>query len=441
MPKHNISVIGLGFVGLSLAVLNARRGYRTTGADTNKEKIDNLKAGKIDFFEPQLDDILNNNTTKENIHLTSDIGHAVRNSEIIFLTVGTSLKDNPLDVDLSHIRKAASQIYVSLKDDKNYRTLVVKSTVSPLTIKNTIMPIFQDLIKEKKISIIMNPEFLREGSAINDLLQPHMIVIGSDSRHDSQLLEEYYRDFYDNPPEIIHTNITTAELIKYSCNAFLATKISFINTIGLICQELPGLDVNTISYAMGKDPRIGPSYLQAGPGFGGSCLPKDLSDLIRFSQGVGVRPNLLRAVQDVNDVQFETILDMMAHQNILKKDNTIAILGLAFKGNTDDIRGSIAIKVVKALLRHNLRINVHDPMAINNFKQIFGTEISYFSTVHECLRGTDCCIILTDWNEYRCLKPHDFQNGMRTVNIIDTKRMLDAKEFEGTRFMATGLGR
>ena len=438
--KSKISVIGLGFVGLSLATANARKGFDTIGVDIDSKKIERLKACKPDFFEPDMEAMLRESMRRKKIHFTTDVDYALQNSEITFLTVGTPLKSGSDKVNLSYVKNAVKRIAISLKGKKTFHLLAVKSTLPPMTTENLILPVFKDMIEDKRMDVVVNPEFLREGFAMADILKPHLIVIGSSRRHSSLILEKYYRDFYETLPEIMHTAIPTAEMIKYANNAFLATKISFINSISNICQNILGADVNTIAHAIGKDSRIGPLFLQAGPGFGGSCLPKDLAGLIAFSQEIGKTPELFKAVKDVNDKQFMNIIEMMKDQGTLVEGNTVAVLGVAFKKDTDDIREAVSVRVVKKLLEYKLRIRVHDPMALKNFRRIFGTRISYSESIAECLESSDCCIILTDWSMYKDLRPQDFQKQMRASNIIDTRRVLDAKEFQETNFRAIGLG-
>ena len=439
--KNKISVIGLGFVGLSLATANARRGFDTIGVDIDSKKIERLKTCKPDFFEPDMEAMLRESMRRKKVRFTTDIGYALQNSEITFLTVGTPLKDGSDKVDLSYVKNAVKRIAVSLKDKKTFHLLAVKSTLPPMTTESLILPVFKDMIEDKGMDVVVNPEFLREGFAMADILKPHLIVIGSNRRHSSLILEKYYRDFYETLPEIMHTNIPAAEMIKYTNNAFLATKISFINSISNICQNIPGADVNTIAHAIGKDSRIGPLFLQAGPGFGGSCLPKDLAGLIAFSQEIGKTPELFRAVKNVNDKQFMNIIEIMKDQGALVGGNTVAVLGVAFKKNTDDVREAVSVRIVEKLLEHKLKIRVHDPMALKNFKRIFGTRISYSESTTECLEGSDCCVILTDWSMYKDLRPQDFLKQMRSSNIIDTRRVLNAKEFQETNFRAMGIGR
>ena len=439
--KNKISVIGLGFAGLSLITASAGRGFNAIGVDIDSKKIERLKACKPDFFEPNMEAMLRESMRRKKVHFTTDIDYALQNTEITFLTVGTPLKDGSDEVDLSYVKNAIKRIAISLKDKKTFHLLAVKSTLPPMTTESLILPVFKDMIENKRMDVVVNPEFLREGFAIADILKPYLIVIGSNRRHSSLILEKYYMDFYETLPEIMHTSIPTAEMIKYTNNAFLATKISFINSISNICQNIPDADINTIAHAIGKDSRIGPLFLQAGPGFGGSCLPKDLTGLIALSQEIGKTPELFKAVKDVNDRQFIKVIEMMKDQGTFVEGNTVAVLGVAFKKDTDDIREAVSVMVVEKMLEHKLRIRVHDPMALKNFRRIFGTRIAYSESIAECLKDSDCCVILTDWSMYKDLRPQDFLKQMRTCNIIDARRVLNAKEFQETNFRAMGLGR
>ena len=436
---YGISVIGLGFVGLPLALANARAGFDTVGVDANGKKIAGLKASVPDFFEPGIDAMLRECVRRKKIRFTTDIDYAVQNSDVTFLAVGTPPKDG--SIDLSYVKSAVRQIALSLGLKKTFHLLAVKSTVPPLTTQNVIMPPLKELITSGRADVVVNPEFLREGSAISNIQKPHITVIGSDGGRGAAAMERYYGDFYGTPPHIMHTSIPTAELIKYANNAFLATKISFINFMGTLCESIPGADVDLVARAIGTDPRIGPLFLRAGPGFGGSCLPKDLAGMIRLSQDVGKSPDLLRAVRDVNERRPYAIMNMAEGQNALARGNAVSILGLAFKANTDDVRGAVSIKVVEMLLKRGLYVKVHDPMALENFESIFGAKISYHTDITECLKGSDCCIIMTDWDVYRALTPRDFETNMRAPNVVDARRVLDAAKFQGSNFRAVGLGR
>lgn len=432
MRKPVIAVIGLGFVGLTLAIVNSYHGFKTIGIDINQKKIEQLNNGSSYFYEPKLDQLLKKAIHKDKIIFSSNL-NLISESDIIFITVGTPPKSNG-QIDLNFLKNAINNIGKIINKDSKNRTIVIKSTVVPTTLKH-----IYSKFRNSKTKIVVNPEFLREGNAINDLENPHIIVIGEEKKNSSKELISYYNKFYQKTPEIILTNFTTAELIKYSNNAFLATKISFINSIASICQNLPNTDVDTIAYAIGKDSRIGSEFLSAGPGFGGSCLPKDLSALINFSDSMGKSNLMFKAVKNVNHDQIDRIFELMKKMKILKKSSKIGILGVAFKKETDDIRESVAIEIVNKLLKKGLEIHVHDPMALQNFKELFVDKIKYFKSAHECISNTDCCLVLTEWPEYKKLKEKDFLK-MKQPNVIDSRRILESKMFKKISYKAIGLG-
>jgi len=432
-PK--ISVIGLGFVGLSVSVANANLGFQTIGIDIDRKKIKNLRKGKPNFFEPNIEKYLKNSLKKNTITFSSNPNDVI-NTDITFVTVGTpSMKNGK--INLKNLIDVVSNLSKTLSKKKKKHLVVIKSTVIPTTTYKIILPLFKN---NQNIKVIMNPEFLREGTALKDLKNPHLIVIGCTKKNDCKLLIEYYKKFHSNLPEILETDLSSAEMIKYANNVFLATKISFINTIANICQNLPCVDVEQIAYAIGKDPRIGTQFLHAGPGFGGSCLPKDLSALINFSNKYGKTNHLLKAVEDVNKNQSNQVLKILEEMKVIKKSNNIAILGLAFKKDTNDLREAISVKIVNNLLKKGLKVHVHDPMALENFKIKFGDKVKYFQKINDCLNGTVCCVILTDWNDYSKLKPSLFSKYMQKTNIIDARRILDPSKFKKMNFKAIGLG-
>ncbi len=434
MKKPKISVIGLGFVGLILAVVNAKKGFDTIGIDIDSKKLKDLEEGITDFYEPQLKTYLKESIKNKKIKFTNNFKEILK-TDITFVTVGTPATTTG-KIDLSYVKKAIVSLIRVLKNTKKKHLIVIKSTIIPTTTLEMIYPKFS---KMKNVSVVVNPEFLQESRAIKDLLKPHLIVIGEESGGGLEL-KNYYKIFYKKLPEILFTNFSTVEMIKYSNNAFLATKISFINSIANICQVIPKADVKTIAYAIGKDPRIGSLFLNAGPGFGGSCLPKDLSALIEFSNGLDNANILLKSVKTVNQIQPKKIIEIMKKMNVFKKDQIVSVLGLAFKKDTNDIRASVSIPFVKTLLKKGIKIKVHDPMALNNFKKLFHGKIKYCESIDDCLLKSHCCIILTGWDEYQHLKPSDFKKLMSRTNIIDARRILDPKKFEKLSFGAIGLG-
>jgi UDPglucose 6-dehydrogenase len=434
MKKIKISIIGLGFVGLSLAAVNAKKEFLTIGIDIDKKKLDNLKKGIPDIFEPQLKEFLKYGLKKKTLVFSDEL-ETILKTDITFVTVGTPSNAKG-EINLDNFKNVIYELSKILKHKNKEHLIVVKSTVIPTTCMKVVEPLFKN---HSNVKILMNPEFLREGRSIKDLLEPHLVVIGCQEKKSCKQLLNYYKIFYKKLPEIIETDLTTAEMIKYTNNVFLATKISFINTIANICQNLPFVDVNQIARAIGKDSRIGSEFLHAGAGFGGSCLPKDLSALINFSNKFGKTNQLLKAVQDVNQLQPKKVIQMIKEMN-LKSNSTIAILGLAFKRDTDDIRDSVSIQVVNDLLKSKYKVRVHDPMAISNFKAKFANKIEYYENIQSCIKDSDCCIILTDWNEYKKLKPSFFMKNLKTKKLIDAKRIFDPSKFSKIDFKAIGLG-
>jgi len=433
--KQKLSIVGLGFVGLSLAVVNAKKGYYTVGIDNDKKKLGMLKQGRTTFFEPNLKNYLKESLKRKNLFLTDDLKRILE-TDITFITIGTPTKSSQ-KIDLSSLKEVLSNLSKILKNKKSTHLIVIKSTVIPTTTKNILMSYFRKL---NRVGIVVNPEFLREGNAIKDLLEPHLIVIGSDNNVHGKVLEKYYRSFYKKVPEIIKTNLSTAEMIKYSNNAFLATKISFINSIANICQNISNVDVNIVANAIGKDSRIGPEFLNAGPGFGGSCLPKDLSAFIGFSNKFGEINSFFKAVKKVNLHQPLQIIKLLNKMNLYQQGKTVSVLGLAFKKDTDDIRESVSINLVKKLLKQKMKVKVHDPMAMENFKKIFSNKVVYCENIRKCLTNADVCIVLTEWKEYQRIKQNDLIKNMKQANIIDTRRILEPKKFHDVNYVAIGLG-
>ena len=426
-----IGIVGLGFVGLSFASVLASKGYQVIGIDSDKTKVVKIKSGKSPFYEPKLDKFLKS-ALKKSLTISSDVRIAVKECGIIFVTVGTPLSKEG-KIDLTILKSAIKEINNSLVNEKNKPVLVIKSTVIPGTTSELVIPIIK-----KKTGILTNPEFLREGKAIDDTLRPHIVVIGGNDNRSVEKLEKFYQDLYGRKTPIILTNHQTAELIKYANNSFLATKISFVNQIANICQSIPGTNIDDVAKAIGLDPRIGNLFLRAGPGYGGSCLPKDLQALIAFSSKTGIDPILLRAVQETNKSQVKKITSLI-EKSIGKIDGKqITILGLSFKEDSDDIRESVSIKLIDSLLKKNARIVAHDPKAIENTRKIFGSKIKFSDSVKDALEDSQCVVIMTPWKQYNDIENSDFQK-MKKKLVIDTRRILNHKNLDIV-YHALGLG-
>ena len=439
MSVMQIGIIGLGVVGLSFASVLGSKGLSVIGMDSDLKKIEKITLKKSLFFEPKLDSFLKNALSKS-LEISSDIGEIVKKCDIIFLTVGTP-KSKSGFIDLSMIKTASKNIGVSLRHSSKKPIIVVKSTVTPGTTTNVIKPIIEKMSNKKAgkgFEIIANPEFLREGNVIDDTLNPHLVVIGGINNNSVNRLKKFYHKLYDSKIKMMTTNTQTAEMIKYANNSFLATKISFINQISSLCQSIPGTSIDEIAEGIGIDPRIGKLFLNAGPGYGGSCLPKDLETIIQFSSKIGVNPILLKAVQQINDLQIKQIIYLLEKNLLSVRNKRITILGLSFKENSDDIRESRSIELIKILLRKKSKIIVHDPKAMKNIESIFKNKIIYATSILKSLDNSDCVIIMTPWKIYTKLKSNDFKNMKRKL-IIDTRRILSGKNLNA-EYHALGMG-
>jgi UDPglucose 6-dehydrogenase len=432
----------MGYVGLCTAATFASRSFRTVGIDIDQERIQQIRKGKAPFHEPQLDSILEKAVKTKTLDATTDIS-AARDTRITFVTVGTPSKSDG-SIDLTFLKSAIIDLGRALYGKVGYHLVVVKSTVIPGTTSGIVKPILEHFTKTKvgtKVGLCANPEFLKEGTAINDALHPDKIVIGAGDKKSADKITELYELFYrgDLPPVIL-TSPESAELIKYASNAFLATKISFINTIANIAQKTPGVDVGTIAQAIGLDPRIGELFLKAGPGYGGSCFHKDLQALINYSKKKGYNPVLFRATEETNEKQATKVVSMAEKLLGSLSNKKIAVLGLAFKKDTDDIREAASIRVINQLKKKSAKVIAYDPMAIPNTKRHLSDQISYAENPQSALKGADCAIIMTEWDEFQELKPKDFRAYMKNPNVVDARRIYDAEGFRGLNYAAIGRG-
>ncbi|HTY76113.1 MAG TPA: UDP-glucose/GDP-mannose dehydrogenase family protein, partial [Candidatus Nanoarchaeia archaeon] len=370
---------------------------------------------------------------------------AVMDTDLTFVTVGTpSLPDG--SIDLQYIQATAKDIGKALKQKKPFHVTIIKSTVVPGTTQDTVKPILEKQSGKTcgtNFGLCMNPEFLRQGSAFQDTIHADRIVIGAYDQKSGDAIENLYKGFYNEPlPPIIRTTLATAELIKYASNALLATKISFINMIANICEKIPGADVTVVAKGMGLDKRIGTLFLDAGLGYGGSCFPKDTKALIAKSKELGYHPILLEAAEEINKTQPLKAVEFCKKELGNLSGKNISILGLAFKPDTDDMREARVIPVINALLKENARVTAYDPVAIPVARNIYGDSIRYADSALSCLKNADCCIIVTEWNEFKKLKPSDFTENMKQPIIVDGRRIYDPKKFnKKMRFAAIGLGR
>ena len=432
-----IAVIGLGFVGLALSSVLASRGITTIGIDSDRKKCSKIVKGIPTFFEPNLEKTLKK-ALKEKLIITNKLS-SINNCDFIFVTVGTPQKKNG-EIDLSFIKSVVNSVGKLISKNKKKPIILIKSTVVPGTMKNVILPILERNSKKKAgkdFGLISNPEFLQEGKAIHDTIKPHVVVLGGYRTKFMRKTEKFFSRFNPNAPIII-TNHQTAEMIKYANNLFLATKISFINQLANICQEIPDTNIDDIANTIGLDPRIGNLFLNAGPGYGGSCLPKDMKAIINLSSKIGVNPTLLTAVEKINKQQINYIVALIKHNIGKIKGKKLTILGVAFKPGTDDIRDSVGIELAKRLLRLGAKITIHDPKALENARKIFHGNTKYVKSVPSALKDCQCAIIMTQWKDYERINNKTIKQ-MAKKFIIDSRRVLSNKNLNA-KYYAIGLG-
>jgi len=432
-----IAVIGLGFVGLALSSVLASKGITTIGIDSDRKKCSKIAKGIPTFFEPNLEKILKK-ALKEKLIITNKLS-SINNCDFIFVTVGTPQKKNG-EIDLSFIKTVVMSVGKLISKNKKKPIILIKSTVIPGTMKNVILPILERNSKKKAgkdFGLISNPEFLQESRAIQDTIKPHVVVLGGYRTKFMKKTEKFFSRFNPNVPVII-TNHQTAEMIKYANNSFLATKISFINQIANICQGIPDTNIDDVANTMGLDPRIGNLFLNAGPGYGGSCLPKDIKAIINLSSKLGVNSTLLTAVEKINKQQINYILKLIK-QNIGKiRGKKLTILGVAFKPGTDDIRDSAGIELTKKLLKLGAKITIHDPKALENARTVFHENAKYVKSVSSALKDCQCAIIMTQWKDYERINNSTIKQ-MAKKFIIDSRRVLSNKNLDA-KYYAIGLG-
>jgi len=410
-----ISIIGTGYVGLVTGACFAKLDHNIICVDVDKDKIEKINKGISPIYEEGLDEILSKH--KDKIKATDNYKDAIENTDITFICVGTPSKKD-LSLDLTHIKQATEETAKQIKNKNNWHLVVVKSTVLPGTTKNIILPILEKHSGKKAgngFGLAMNPEFLKEGIAVKDFLKPDRIVIGAYDKKSKDALKKLYKGF---TCPIVETTLSTAEMIKYASNAFLATKISFINEIGNMCKKL-GIDTYEVADGIGLDKRIGRAFLDSGAGYGGSCFSKDLDALISWYKKENEKPEIIQSTVKINEQQPLRLVELLKKHVPQINGKTIGILGLAFKPNTDDIRESRAIPITRELIKQGAKIKSYDPKATDNFKKIF-PEITYCSSAQEVL-SSDAILITTKWEEFKKL---DYKGKI----VIDGRRIEAAKK-------------
>ena len=433
-----VGIIGLGFVGLSLATFLSSKNVQVTGIDTDKAKIQSIQKGIPPFYEPNLQHYLKK-AIKTDFKLKTEISNDVFSNDLIFLTVSTPL-NNHGKINLDYIKSAVTSLNKQLQFTKKIPTIIIKSTVTPGTTIQIIKPLLEGNSFQESINfnLLTNPEFLREGSAIKDTKNPHVVVVGGSDVKSRKKLVRFYKKIYPKNQNYVETNTTNAEMIKYANNAFLATKITFINSMANMCQKIPDTNVDDIAKVMGMDPRISNLFLNAGPGFGGSCFPKDLQALIAYSKNIGYTPKLLETVQGCNNQQVDFIIKLLKKNVKNLHNKKIGILGLAFKENTNDIRESVSINLIKKLLQEKCVVNVHDPKALKNIKKIFKNKLVYFDEYKQIFHNSDCAILMTPWDEYAKINSK-LVKRLKLKLFIDTRRFLSFNDDE-IKFLSLGIG-
>ena len=417
-----ISIVGGGYVGLITGACLAEKGHNVTIIEIDREKADAINSARPPIYEKGLGELLVRHSGK---NIAASTGYeSVRDSEVSIICVGTPMREDG-SADLKYIISAAESIGRELKDSGIYHVVAVKSTVPPGTTSGVVIPAVRNASGDNPdIGFTMNPEFLREGIAVDDFMNPDRIVIGSDDERSGDLVESLYSGFNT---KVLRTGLVSAEMIKYASNSFLATKISFSNEIGNICKAL-GIDVYEVMEGVGLDHRISPYFLNAGCGFGGSCFPKDVSALVHLAKSKSIDPVLLRSVLKVNETQPLAIIDILKKHLGNLNGKRIAVLGLAFKGDTDDIRDSRAVPAIEKLIAEKADVHAYDPMANENMKAVF-PKITYHDSAARALENAEGCLVMTEWPEFSRLdKEFDI---MKNRVIIEGRRILSVPDAEG----------
>ncbi len=442
----HISIIGTGYVGLVTGACFAEFGVFVTCIDKDEKKIEGLKQGIIPFYEPGLEDLVKRNIKQERLNFTTKIGEAIEESLVVFIAVGTPPRGDG-SADLRYIDEVAKEI---AKHIKSYKVIVTKSTV-PIGTGNRIRQIISENLKEEiDFDIASNPEFLREGSAIEDFMRPNRVVIGTESQQARAILRDLYRPLYLIETPFVITNIETAELIKYASNSFLATKISFINEMATLCEKV-GADVNIVAKGMGLDARIGSKFLHAGPGFGGSCFPKDTRALLNMAKEHGVYLGIVDSAIKANERQKQFVVEKIksgllgqgkgeASKNNPLNGITIAVLGLSFKPNTDDVREAPAIYIIQSLIKEGAGIRAYDPVAMDNAKAIL-PNITYCKDAYDACKEADAVVIITEWNQFRNLDLEKIKSLIRRPYFFDLRNIYEPQKMRALGFNYYSVGR
>ncbi|MEQ1923123.1 MAG: UDP-glucose/GDP-mannose dehydrogenase family protein [Pyrinomonadaceae bacterium] len=431
----HIAVIGTGYVGLVTGACFAEFGVDVTCVDVDREKVENLNRGIIPIYEPGLDKIVEKNVAAKRLHFTTDIKHAVENALVVFLAVGTPPQPDG-SPDMSYYRQAAKDVAEAMN---GYKVLVTKSTVPVGTGKWLREFVTANLLTDTEFGVASNPEFLREGAAITDFMRPDRVVIGSNDPRAIDVMKELYRPLYLIETPIVITSLEAAELIKYAANAFLATKITFINEIANLCDAI-GCDVHDVARGMGMDNRIGRKFLHPGPGYGGSCFPKDTRALTTVADQFGVETRIVDAVIEANERQRDVMIEKIEKLVGGISGKRIGILGLSFKPETDDMRESPAIDIIKAVIARGGSVTAFDPVAMAEAKHYL-PDIAYANDEYEAIDGADALVLTTEWNQFRALDMERVKSLLTTPKIADLRNIYEPQDMIELGFEYVGVGR
>jgi UDPglucose 6-dehydrogenase len=434
---YSIGVIGTGYVGLVTGVCLADFGNEVICVDSDASKIESLRQARIPFYEFGMEELVRRNMREGRLSFTTDLADAVKRTQVLLIAVGTPPGPDG-QADLTAIFDVASEIGRTMD---GYRLVVQKSTAPVGTAARIRETIAHNQPKAVPFDVASNPEFLREGSAVEDFMRPDRVVIGTWTKRAEQILRDIYRPLYLNEAPIVSTVTETAELIKYASNAFLATKISFINEMANLCEKV-GADVKVVARAMGLDRRIGSKFLHAGAGYGGSCFPKDTQALVAFARQAGEEMRIVQATIDVNETQWRRIVEKTRRALGTLRGKRIGVLGLAFKPNTDDIRDSVAISILRGLTQAGARVRAFDPVAMPNARRAL-PKVAFAESAYGAIRGADAIVIATEWNEFRRMNLEQVRRsfGRKSPVLIDCKNIYDPQIMVDLGFRYIGVGR
>ena len=431
-----ITMLGTGYVGLVSGTCFSEFGFDVCCVDKDNDKINKLKNNIIPIYEPGLEDLVKKNSSANRLSFSNNINKNIKEADVVFIAVGTPTRRGDGHADLSYVYEAAEQIAKNLS---GYTVVVTKSTV-PVGTGDEVKNIIKQTNPEANFDIVSNPEFLREGNAIEDFMRPDRVIVGCNTNKAKEIISIIYKPLYLIETPILFTDLKTAELIKYSSNAFLAVKISYINQMADLCEKV-GADVHDVARGIGLDKRIGSKFLHPGPGYGGSCFPKDTLALVETSRINKTNISIVETVVKYNQQRKYDMANKII--GILKNDyenKKVSILGLAFKPETDDMRDSPCLDIIPRLQEKGIKISAFDPVAMNQAKEML-KDIEFAKDLESCLKNSDAIVVLTEWNEFRSLSPTQLTGIMKGNKIIDLRNALNSKIFDGSQFDLIQIGR